>query len=71
MAEKFHFFLSLVEVRFVLVILGAAAALDIGRRFLTLKRLRLYKNFIRVFSRKCLRKRLSTSETHVGTPELI
>ena len=44
--EKLFFFLSLMEVRFILAILFAAAAVDLGKRFISklLRLKRRYKN---------------------------
>ena len=52
MYERLNYFLSLMEVRFVLAILILATVLDVGRRFLTVKKIRLYKNLVNVVSRR-------------------
>ena len=52
MYERLNYFLSLMEVRFVLAILILATVLDVVRRFLTVKKIRLYKNLVNVVSRR-------------------
>ena len=48
MFDKLSFFLSLMEVQFIIVVLFMATALDIGMRLFTRRKLRRYKNLISI-----------------------